>query len=107
MTIRWTETDRPGNNIYLTHERWEHIIEAGNHPEMEDFEEHLRKTIRVGLRKQDSLNPHKYRYLKEFEDLPQGNTHIVVIVLFRFREELERGLVSNNYIVTAYQKAMG
>jgi hypothetical protein len=33
---RWTVQDKYGNSIYLTQERWEHIIEPINHPEMED-----------------------------------------------------------------------
>lgn len=107
MPIRWTEIDRVGNAIYLTHERWDHIIKANNHPEMEDFEDHLKKTIRLGVRKQDSLNPHKYRYAKDFEGLTDGNTHVVAIVLFRFRESPRGEPVPNNYIVTAYQKEIG
>jgi hypothetical protein len=46
--IRWTVNDRFGNNIYLTQERWEHIIESINHPEMEDYEEELKETIQKG-----------------------------------------------------------
>ena len=40
---RWTVRDRLGNEIYLTHERWEHIIESFNHPEMIFYEEHLKR----------------------------------------------------------------
>ena len=104
MNIRWTVNDHLGNAIYLTRERWEHIVEPANHPEMAGFEVHLKKTIRLGMRKQDSLNPQKYRYVKAFEDLPEGNTHIVAIVLFRFKEDDLGEPVPNNYIVTAYQK---
>jgi hypothetical protein len=32
--IRWTVQDRYGNSIYLTQERWEHIVQSVNHPEM-------------------------------------------------------------------------
>jgi hypothetical protein len=35
QTIRWMVKDRFGNNVYLTQERWEHIIESINHPEIE------------------------------------------------------------------------
>jgi len=59
------------------------------------------------MRKQDSLNPQKYRYIKEFEDLPEGNTHIVAIILFKFKEGEVGEPVPNNYIVTAYQKEIG
>jgi hypothetical protein len=104
---RWTVRDRYGNDIYLTHERWEHIIEPINHPEMVTHEEKLKATIRSGTRKQDLLNPRKYRYMKAFDDLAADNTHIVAIVLFGFREGPDGEPVPNNYIVTAYQKEIG
>jgi hypothetical protein len=105
--IRWTAQDRFGNNVYLTQERWEHIIESINHPEMENCENELKETVESGTRKQDSLNPQKYRYSKEFDHLPANNTHIVAIVLFGVRESTMGEIVSNNFIVTAYQKETG
>ena len=102
--IRWKIHDRYGNEIYLTHERWQHIIAPINHPDMANYEEHLKTTIRYGRRKQDLLNPQKYRYTYVFVDLPADNTHITAIVLFRFREGIDGKPISNNYIVTAYQK---
>ena len=48
--IRWTVQDRDGKSIYLSQERWEHIFDALNHPEMEDYEEELRETVRTGSR---------------------------------------------------------
>ncbi len=101
---RWAVCDRYGNDIYLTHERWERITEPINHPEMSAYEEHLKETIRSGKRKQDSLNPRKYRYVKAFDDLAEDNTHIIAIVLFRFSKGQVGEPVPNNYIVTAYQK---
>ncbi len=105
--IRWTVQDRYGNSVYLTQERWEHIIESINHPEMADYEEELQETVRTGTRKQDTLNPQKYRYSKDFDNLPANNTHIVAIVLFSLRESEIGEIVSNNFIVTAYQKEIG
>jgi len=105
--IRWTVQDKYGNSIYLTQERWEHVIESSNHPEMEEYEEELKETVKSGTRKQDSLNPQKYRYSMEFNNLPADNTHIVVIVLFGARESEIGEIVSNNFIVTAYQKEIG
>jgi hypothetical protein len=105
--IRWTVQDRYGNNIYLTQERWEHIIDPLNHPEMESYEKELKETVQMGTRKQDSLNPQKYRYSKEFDSLPANNTHIVAIALFRIREQELGEIESNNFIVTAYQKEIG
>lgn len=107
MSIRFTVRDRHGNLIYLTHERWAHINEEINHPEMADYEGYLKETIQFGKRKQDPLNPQKYRYFKTFGDLVAGNTHIVAIVLFRFTTGNLGEPVPNNYIVTAYQKEIG
>lgn len=104
MARRWTVQDRWHNEIYLTDERWEHITAAMNHPEMAAYETQLRETIRTGTRKQDSLNPRKYRYNKEFSALAADNTHIVAIVLFAFVESESGQPMSNNYIVTAFQK---
>ncbi|GAB4289566.1 MAG: hypothetical protein Fur0025_24090 [Oscillatoriaceae cyanobacterium] len=103
---RWTVRDRYGNDIYLTEERWEHIIDPENHPEMEMCEDQLEETIRSGRRQQDPLNPQKYLYSKAFEYLAAGNTHIVAVVLCRFREGGGGQPLRNNYIVTAYQKFM-
>lgn len=82
------------------------IIEPTNHPEMAGYEEELKATIRSGKRTQDSLNPHKYRYSMAFDNLAEYNTHIIAIVLFRFREQ-EEEVIPDNYIVTAYQKEIG
>ena len=97
---RWIERDRSGNEIYLTEERWEHITDAANHPEMLDYENELRETIRLGKRKQETFSPQKYRYSRAFENLTAKNTHIVAVVVFRLSEDLS----PNNFIVTAYQK---
>ena len=103
---RWTTNDRYGNTIYLTQERWEHIIEPINHPEMVDYEEELKATIQFGKRKQDIVNPQKYRYSKSFDNLAEYNTHIIAIVIFQFREQVGE-ITFNNFIVTAYQKEIG
>jgi hypothetical protein len=105
--VRWTVRDQDGHEIYLTQERWEHIIEATNHVEMEDFEEELKQTIQQSRRQQDPFNPQKYTYTRAFSHLTQENTHIVAVVLFRFREHGNRPPVENNYVVTAYQKEIG
>jgi hypothetical protein len=73
---------------------------------MLDYEAHLKDVIHSGRRRQDSLNPQKYRYSHAFDDLIEDNTHIVAIVLFRFNEGEDGRPVPNNYIVTAYQKAV-
>lgn len=107
---RWTLGDRYGKDIYLTEGRWQHITDPENHPEnhpeMMDYEDSLQEVIRSSRRKQDPLNLQKYRYSQEFLDLPEYNTHIVAIVLFRFSLGANGQLISNNYIVTAYLKSV-
>ncbi len=104
---RWTVRDRYSNEIYITQERWAHIIEPLSHPEMSACEGHVQEAIQSGRRRQDSLNPQKYRYVKAFDDLAEDNTHIVVIVLFRFVEGPGGEPIPNNYVVTAYQNEIG
>ena len=103
----WTVRDRYGNDIYLTHERWAHIIEPINHPDMIDCMDELRETIRRGRRSQHPLNPQKYHYVQPFDNLWEDNTHIIAVVLCRFQEGARGQPMPNNYIVTAYQKEIG
>lgn len=53
------------------------------------------------------LNPQKYRYVQVLADLPEDNTHMVAIVLFRFRQGDDGKPNPNNYSVTAYMKELG
>lgn len=100
---RWTVRDRYGHSIYLTQKQWEHIIAPTNHPEMVDYEDHLKETIRLGQRRQEPLNPRKYRYVRYF-DLLDGSNHIVAIVLFRFDIDENGRTVENNFVATAFFK---
>jgi hypothetical protein len=99
---RWAVQDRYRNLIYLTEERWEHIIDDFNHPEMMDYEEHLKTTIKKGRRRQEAINPYKYRYYHPFDDLPDGANHVVVIVLFRFQILTANSTISHNFVATAF-----
>jgi hypothetical protein len=105
--IRWMVKDKYDNTIYLTQERWEHIIESINHPEMQDYEQELQETIKKGARKQDPINPQKYRYTRAFDNLPMGNTHIIAVVLFKLQEAGLGEVEFHKFIVTAYQKEIG
>jgi len=101
---RWTVQDRYGNLVYLTQVQWKHIIADTNHPEMEDYEEYLQTTIKEGRRRQEPLNPRKYRYSYRFDDLPDDVNHVVVIVLFGFDVDEHSGTIPNNYVATAFFK---
>lgn len=101
---RWIIQDRDGNPIYLTQERWEHITDELNHPEMVDYEEYLKTTIARGLRRQEPLNPRKYRYTCPFDNLPDDVNHLVAIVLFGFDVDEHGQTVPNNFVATAFFK---
>jgi len=96
--------DRYGNPIYLTQERWDHIIADVNHHEMEDYEDRLKITLLRGRRRQERLNPRKYRYYHFFDDLPDDVNAIVVIVLFGFDVGADAWPVPNNFVATAFFK---
>lgn len=83
-------TDRWGNRITLTDERWQHIIEW--HPELEEFQEEVLETLRRGRRRQDSVDQHKYKYIRPIEGLPFDLTHVVVVVR----------LATRKFVLTAY-----
>lgn len=93
--------DRWGNEIYLTDERWAHIVET--HEEMMNYRRHVLMTVGTGQRRQDAFDPTKYKYSKRFRDLPEGFTHLVVVVKFAWRKEHQEGESPNNFVLTAYQ----
>lgn len=101
---RWSVQDRYGNDIYLTQERWEHIIDETNHPEIQSYEEYLKRTLRTGRRTQDSLNPYKYRYVAFYDDLPGPINTLMAIVLFGVDVDEFGHPLPNNYVATAFFK---
>ncbi|MBM4423506.1 MAG: hypothetical protein FJ030_08950 [Chloroflexi bacterium] len=103
---RWTVQDRDGNSIYLTEERWRHITDAENHPEIAEYEGHLQKTLQKGRRRQEPLNPRKYRYSHPFDDLPDDFNHVVAIALFGFDVNEQGETAPNNFVATAFLKHM-
>ena len=101
----WTQHDRFGNEIYLTRERWAHIVDLDNHPEMADFFDEIAETIRLGRRRQDPYDPSGYQYYWGFADLPDGNTHLVVCVRFRWRIGPTGAVSDEKFVTTAYMQA--
>ena len=98
---RESTLDRWGNEIYLTDERWEHIVET--HEEMTGCRDHIFTTIRTGKRRQDAFDSSKYKYTRGFNNLPMGFSHVVVVVKFSRRITPEGVDIPNNFILTAYQ----
>ena len=97
---KWTVHDRYGNTVYLTAERWQHILES--RPELEAHFNDVLDTLRTGARKQDPLIPNKYRYSKRCEALLPENTHLVVVVIFQMRLDTQGRYVPNNFVVTGW-----
>lgn len=101
----WTQRDRFGNEIYLTHERWDHIIDPDNHPEVESYFHLLRETIRLGRRRQDAYDPNGYQYYRGFHNLPDENTHLIVCVRFRWAVDPAGAIREEKFVTTAYFQA--
>ncbi len=97
---RWTVQDRYGHTVYLTAERWQHILES--RPELEPYFDQVLDTLRTGYRKQDALIPNKYRYSRRVDALLPGNTHLVIVVVFQTQLDAEGRYVPNNFVITGW-----
>lgn len=101
----WTQRDRFGNDVYLTRERWSHIIDPDNHPQVEPYFAYVRETIRLGHRRQDAYDPNSYQYFRAFNDLPDDQTHMVVCVRFRWSTQPNGSTRAEKFVTTAYLQA--
>lgn len=99
-THRWAVQDRYGNPVYLTAERWQHIVES--RPELEPHFDKFLETLRTGRRRQDTLIPNKYRYYKRYNELLPENNHLVLVVVFHTRLNKQGQYISNNFVVTGW-----
>ena len=55
---RWTIQDRHGNEIYMTEERWQHII--SKHHELIGHLDDVLDTLKKGRRRQERRDPNRY-----------------------------------------------
>jgi len=90
--MAWITKDRFGNEIVLTDERWQHIVDG--HWELNGLVDDVLDAMRFGTRKQFADDPTKYRYARKFSKLLHGYTHIIVIVR----------LAPSGFVITAYPK---
>ena len=97
---KWVVRDRHGNEIYLTEERWKHILEY--HPELEGHLDDLLDALRTGRRRQEPADPSKYRYYKRCDSLLPDFNHIVVIVVFTVRQRPDGTTFRNNFVTTSW-----
>jgi len=87
--------DRDGNIVYLTDERWEHIVER--HPEFIHHRSKVLDTVRLGRRRRDPFSLDTFYYHRLFHQLRGKLKSIEVVVVFHWQ-----GDQPNNFIVTAY-----
>ncbi len=92
--------DRYGNKIYMTAERWQHALTS--RPWLADFLEETLDALRRGRRKQDPLNPQKYKYYWPCDKLLPEYNHLVVVVLFGTRNDNQGNIVPNNYVTNVW-----
>jgi hypothetical protein len=97
---KWTVRDRRGNEIYLTEERWQHVLER--HEELAGLLNQVLDTLRHGQRRQEALDPNRYRYHHPCAALPPGFSHIVVAVVFRYQEQPDGTRIANNFVTSAW-----
>lgn len=100
MASPWNVTDRYGNSVYMTEERWEHALES--RPWLYSYFDETLDTIRLGRRQQDPVNPRKYKYYHRCDSLLPDFNHLVVVVLFGERTNATGQLVPNNYVVNVW-----
>jgi len=99
---KWAVQDRYGNTIYLTEERWLHILES--RPELESFLEPFLDTLRTGRRRQDALIPNEYHYFKQIDELLPENNHLIAVVIFKTQLDQTGSYVPNNFVITGWAK---
>lgn len=97
---KWAVRDRWGNEIYLTEERWQHILER--HEELVGLIDEVLETLRRGRRRQETLDPNRYRYRRPCAMLPPEFNRIVVAVVFRYQEQPDGTWYSNNFVTSAW-----
>ena len=97
---KWLVRDRNGNEIYLTEERWHHIVES--HRELRHHREDILATIQRGHRHQQPQDPQVYIYRRLSDKLPPPFNGILVVVAFRFEWHEDGSMVPNNFVTTAW-----
>ncbi len=97
---RWDVHDRYGNIVYMTTERWQHVIES--RPWLAGYHQEVLTTLRQGRRKQDTLDPRKYKYYWPCEALLPDFNHLVVVVVFGTTPDHQGHVMTNNFVVTVW-----
>lgn len=97
---KWEVHDRYGNKVYMTRERWQHILDR--RPWLADLRDEILATVRHGRRKQDPLHAAKYKYYRPCTDLLPEYNHLIAVVRFSETVDTAGETMPNNYVVTAW-----
>ena len=97
---KWFVRDRDGREIYLTEERWEHIV--SKHGELRDHLDDVLDTVRRGRRRQQPQDPQAFVYRHPCNTLRPPFKGILVVVAFHFEQTADDGMIPNNFMVTAW-----
>jgi hypothetical protein len=97
---KWFVRDRDGREIYLTREQWKHIV--SRHGELRGHLNDVLNTVRQGRRRQQPHDPQAYVYRLPCNTLRPPFNGILVVVVFRFEQQENAGMIPNNFIVTAW-----
>lgn len=92
--------DRYGNRVYMTTERWQHILDR--RPWLESFHAEVLATVRHGRRRQDPLDAAKYRYYRRCSELLPEYNHLVTLVRFSETSDGTGQAEPNNFVLTAW-----
>lgn len=102
---KWYVHDSDGHEIYLTEERWQHIV-AG-HRELHNHFDDILNTVRHGKRRQQPQDPQTFVYRLRCDKLRPPFNGVIVVVAFRFESQENNGnTVSNNFVVSAWGLTM-
>ncbi len=96
----WEIFDRYGNRIFLTAERWQHVLHR--RPWLESHFDDILETLRKGRRKQDPMDQAKYKYYYPCSTLAPDNSHLVAVVKFDKIRDVQGSLSDNNFVMTAW-----
>lgn len=97
---KWFARDKRGREIYLSAERWQHIVDR--HPYMQGHRDDVLTTVKRGKRKQQPRDPQAYIYYHPCQTLPPPFTGIQVVVVFRLNWQENGEVHPNNFVVTAW-----
>ena len=86
---KWFAHDSDGREIYLTEERWNHIV--SRHSELRDHVDDVLDTVGRGQRRQQPLDPQAFIYRLRCNHLTPPFNGIAVVVVFRFENQDDDG----------------